>query len=43
MVFKLSIATVAFAALVSAAGIRKVACPDSKNFASNAAVGLARL
>ncbi|TDL25932.1 manganese peroxidase 2 [Rickenella mellea] len=37
MVVKLSVALVAFASLVSAANYKRVACPDGKNTASNAA------
>ena len=40
MVFKLSVAFVALAALANAATVKRVACPDGKNFASNAAVRL---
>lgn len=38
MVFKLALATVALAALAGAAHIKRVACPDGKNFATNEAV-----
>ena len=37
MVFKLSVAIVALAALASAANFKRVACPDGKNTATNAA------
>lgn len=40
MVFKLSIAFVALAALASAANFKRVACPDGKNTATNAAVSV---
>ena len=40
MVFKLAISFIALAALTSAANVRRVACPDGKNTAINAAVSL---
>lgn len=38
MVFKLSVALVALAAVTSAAKIKRVSCPDGKNTATDAAV-----
>ena len=38
MVFKLTVATIALAAFAGAATVKRVACPDGKNFASNEAV-----
>ena len=38
MVFKLAASFIALAAVASAAHIKRVACPDGKNFATNAAV-----
>ena len=38
MVFKLAAALVALATAVTAANIKRVACPDGVNFASNEAV-----
>lgn len=38
MFFKLAISTVALATLVGAATVKRVACPDGKNFASSEAV-----
>jgi hypothetical protein len=38
MVFKLSVAVVALAALAGAANYKRVACPDGKNTATNEAV-----
>lgn len=40
MVFKLAIATVALAAFAGAATVKRVACPDGKNFASHEAVSV---
>lgn len=40
MVFKLAIATVALAAFAGAANVKRVACPDGKNFASHEAVSV---
>lgn len=38
MVFKLTVAVVALAALASAANFKRVACPDGKNSATHEAV-----
>lgn len=38
MVFKLAVSLVVLAGLVGAANIKRVACPDGKNFATNEAV-----
>lgn len=43
MVFKLAVATVAFAAFAAAATTKAVKCPDGKNFASHEAVSLSVL
>lgn len=38
MVFKLTVALAAFAAVASAANFKRVTCPDGKNTATNEAV-----